>query len=147
MIIPCPYCSDTGFEDWAAKQEISCPKGCKPVDPLTDNQRTAYLRRLELTGTRAHRKEIEDTDRHFTEMLFCGAGDTTRYDVGCLHGRIDRSLTYLSGRQQPPHWQEQPTQEMLDNEEAYIRKAHLVCEQIARDVAMALTGKEITFTE
>jgi hypothetical protein len=80
-------------------------------------------------------------------MLFCGAGDQTRYDVACLHERIENALNRLSGRQQGPHWQQQPSQEMLDREKQLNDEAELVCEQVARDVAMALTGKSITFVE
>ena len=90
---------------------------------------------------------MENTDRHFTKMLFCGAGDRTRAQVALLHERIDEALNHLSGRQQGPHWQQEPSQEMLDREEALTREADLVCEQVARDVAMALTGKEITVVE
>lgn len=90
---------------------------------------------------------MKDTDRHFTKMLFCGAGDRTREQIAQLHERIDRSLTHLSGRQQGPHWREQPSQEMLDREKALNDEADLVCESVARDIAMALTGKEITFVE
>ena len=90
---------------------------------------------------------MEDTNRHFTEMLFCGAGDRTRDQIKLLHERIARALVHLSGSQQGPHWQAQPSQEMLDREEAMNREAVLACEQVARDVAMALTGKEIDFRE
>ena len=55
---PCYFCSNTGFEDWAEEQEKPCPKGCQLLEPMTDKQRMAYLRRLELTGARAHRKDF-----------------------------------------------------------------------------------------
>ena len=145
--IICPYCSNTGFIDWAEKQEEPCPKGCRPRAPVTDKQRAAYVQRLKLLGARVERVGLKDHTRHFTKMLFCGAGDQTRYDVACLHGRIEKALNHLSGRQQGPHWREQPSQEMLDREEAFNNKADLVCEQVARDIAVALTGKEITFVE
>lgn len=90
---------------------------------------------------------MKNTDRHFDKMLFCGAGDHTRGLIEHLHKRVDIGLEYLSGSQQPPHWMVQPTQEMLDAEEAMNVEARLVCEQVARDVAKALTGKEITFVE
>jgi len=88
---------------------------------------------------------MEDTDRHFTKMLFCGAGDRTRDQIQLLHERIDRALVHLSGRQQGPHWQAEPSQEMLDTEERLNCEADRTCEQVARDLAMALTGKEIVF--
>jgi hypothetical protein len=90
---------------------------------------------------------LKDTDRHFTEMLFCGAGDVTRAKIEHLITRIDTAMPYLGGRQQGPHWDRQPSQEMLDREEELTREADLVCENVARDIAMALTGKEITFVE
>jgi len=143
----CYHCSDTGFVDWAEKQEEPCPRGCRPRSPMTDKQRDAYVQRLKLLGARVERVEFKDHTRHFTKMLFCGAGDQTRYDVACLHERIEKALNYLSGRQQGPHWREQPTQEMLDREKQLNDEADRVCEQVARDVAMALTGKGITFVE
>jgi hypothetical protein len=88
---------------------------------------------------------MSDTDRHFDKMLFCGAGDRTRQQIALLHERIDKALVHLSGRQQGPHWREQPTQGMLDTEQNLNEAADLVCEQVARDIAMALTGKEIEF--
>jgi hypothetical protein len=88
-----------------------------------------------------------DTDRHFTGVLFCGAGDHTRAKIALLHERIDEALNHLSGRQQGPHWREQPSQEMLDREEELNNEAGLVCENVVRDIAVALTGKEITFVE
>ena len=90
---------------------------------------------------------LADTGRHFTKMLFCGAGEVTRAKIEHLSSRIDAAMPYLSGSQQGPHWQQQPTQEMLDREEALNHEADLVCENVARDIAMALTGKEITFVE
>jgi hypothetical protein len=143
----CYHCSNTGFIDWAEKQEEPCPKGCKPPAPLTPKQREAWRRRIELIGEYAQKLGLEDTERHFTKMLFCGAGDKTRHDVAWLHDRVEVALNYLSGRQQGPHWREQPSQEMLDQEEASTQKADLVCQEVARDIAMALTGKEITFVE
>ena len=88
---------------------------------------------------------VPSTDRHFTEMLFCGAGPLTAAMVEHLHARLDEALRRLSGRQQPPHWEFEPSQETLDAEEACNREADLICEQVARDVAVALTGKEIAF--
>ena len=150
---PCFECEQTGFLDWADKQEEPCPNGCLPPEPMTDKQKTAYLRTLELADSKTRpagsrtRPASEADDRRFTKMLFCGAGERTRYDVACLHDRIETALNFLSGRQQGPHWHEQPSQEMLDLEEADNRKADLVCEQVVRDIAVALTGKEITFVE
>lgn len=89
----------------------------------------------------------KDTDRHFQRVLFCGAGKHTTAQIEVLHGRINAALVYLGGRQQGPHWRDQPSQEMLDQEKRQNDEADLVCEQVARDVAMALTGKEITFAE
>jgi len=147
MMDLCYFCSNTGFVDWAEAQKEPCRNGCEPPVPMTSKQRTAYLRRLELSGVRARRKGSQDHTRQFTKMLFCGAGDQTRYDVACLHERIENALNHLSGRQQGPHWQQQPSQEMLDREKQLNDEAELVCEQVARDVAMALTGKSITFVE
>ena len=113
---------------------------------MTERQKGAYLRRLEL-ASESSRPAGEEDDRHFTKMLFCGAGDRTRFNVAWLLDRVEVGLNYLSGRQQGPHWREQPSQEMLDHEEASNQKADLVCQQAARDIAMALTGKEITFVE
>lgn len=103
------------------------------------------MKRDPLPQDLADRWALPSTDRHFTKMLFCGAGPLTVAMVEHLHARLDEALRRLNGRQQPPHWQVQPTQEMLDAEEASVREADLVCEQVARDVAMALTGKDITF--
>lgn len=89
----------------------------------------------------------QDTDRHFTKMLFCGAGDRTRQQIALLHERIDRALVHLGGRQQGPQWREQPSQEMLDAEQKMNDEVDLACEQVARDVAAALTGREIEFGE
>lgn len=36
---------------------------------------------------------------------------------------------------------------MLDREKTLTQEADLVCEQVARDVAVALTGREIEFGE
>ncbi|HUT76473.1 MAG TPA: hypothetical protein VM285_02240 [Polyangia bacterium] len=90
---------------------------------------------------------MEDTDRHFTKMLFCGEGDRTRQQIALLHERIEGAIPYLGGSQQGPQWREQPSQEMLDREKQLTDEATLVCEQVARDVAKALTGREIEFLE
>ena len=90
---------------------------------------------------------MKDTDRHFDKVLFCGAGDHTRGLIEHLHKRVDIALEHLSGSQQAPHWEAPPSQDMLDAEESMNQEAQLVCEQVARDVAKALTGKEITFVE
>ena len=90
-------------------------------------------------------RDLTPVDRHFTDMLFCGAGPWTSAMVEHLHARLDEALERLSGRQQPPRWEFQPSQAMLDAEEASTREADHICEQVARDVAVALTGKEIAF--
>lgn len=143
----CQYCYSTGFLDWHRDQEKPCPKGCQPPPPATAEQREAYRRRLELLKTQTRWWKLTDTDRHFKKMLFCGAGEVTRAEIEHLITRIDAAMPYLGGRQQGPHWREQPSQGMLDREEALNNEADLVCEQVARDIAMALTGKEITFVE
>ena len=143
---PCFECEQTGFLDWTTKQEHPCPRGCEPPEPMTGKQKSAYLRRLELAAETS-RPAAEEDDRHFTRMLFCGAGDRTRFNVAWLIERVEVGLNYLSGRQQGPRWQHQPSSFELDVEEAENDKANRVCEQVARDVAMALTGKEITFVE
>lgn len=88
---------------------------------------------------------MPDNKRQFFKMLFCGAGDHTKAEIERLHSRITTALNHLGGRQQGPHWTSQPTQDMLDREQQMNDKADIVCEQVARDVAMALTGKEIIF--
>lgn len=109
--------------------------------------RNQYLRRLEAVRQGARRMGLTATDRHFEKVLFCGAGDGTRHEIQVLHDRLDEAIPYLGGSQQGPRWEVPPTQEMLDAEESMNQEARLVCEQVARDVAKALTGKEITFVE
>lgn len=84
--------------------------------------------------------------RFFTDLIFCGIPEV-KTDIALLHERINLAIEGLSGSQQPPHWDSEPTDEDLRHEENLNRTAKLVCENVARDVVMALTGKEINFVE
>jgi hypothetical protein len=76
--------------------------------------------------------------RLFDEMIFMGRGDYSARDCALLTNRLDQALSYLSGIQQS----------LFDlGTEENIRKAEEPIYDIVRDIAMALTGKEIEFKE
>ncbi len=75
---------------------------------------------------------LEYTDRCFKNMLFFGNGDYSGRDARVLTAKLEDAFSWLSGLQQGP-----------DDE----RNGNLIIENVARDVVMALTGKEFTFVE
>lgn len=76
--------------------------------------------------------------RHFENMIFMGAGNYSLYRLSKLFHEIKLAVSNLNFVQQPSHEEDDSKQ----NAVAYER-----IENTVRDVAMALTGKEIIFVE
>lgn len=76
--------------------------------------------------------------RLFDQMLFMGGGDRTLKLMKTLAARLDYAFTALSGFQQNGIQGNE-----FDNQTDANDKEHL--ENVVRDVAMALTGREIDF--
>ena len=55
-----------------------------------------------------------------------------------LHNKLDHALIMLGGAQQPPHWDREPTPEMLEHEERLNREAYEACEDVICEIASAL---------
>lgn len=76
--------------------------------------------------------------RLFNEIVFMGAGDYSERACALLLNRLESAISHLSGIQQS----------LFDlGTEENIRKAEEPIYDIVRDIAMALTGKEIEFKD
>lgn len=58
----------------------------------------------------------EEKKEKFYEIWFGGCGEHSVKRVAQLHHKLDYALMMLSGSQQPPHWDREPTEEMLEHE-------------------------------
>jgi hypothetical protein len=80
--------------------------------------------------------------RENNSLLFMGNGDVSKKAVYRLMRRVRAAFIVLSGVQQPDH----PLDPIWADMHAINRKSDLIAiEGLVRDVAMALTGKEIEF--
>lgn len=80
------------------------------------------------------KKWLEGNERIFDSILFLGKGDYSLRDTEVLLERLKHAIDLLGGLQQGGH----------DENNQYYEK---YIENVARDVVMALTGKEIEFVE
>lgn len=84
--------------------------------------------------------EVKMIKRKHRQMLFMGNGEQSRIAVEELMSQVDNAFTSLSGLQQPGH----PTSaEEWEAEKKEIRGIRIEIERTVRDLACALTGKEI----
>ena len=72
--------------------------------------------------------------RYFHGLIFMGAGDRSINQCDHLHERLENGLSHLSGAQQ-----------MAFESEELRRVAEQNVEDVVRDVAAALLGREVTF--
>lgn len=79
-------------------------------------------------------KWLEVRGRLFERMLFLGDGDYSGRNGTILQARLHEALYRLGGLQQPCHDYDNSAE--IEEDEKYI-------EDVVRDVAMALTGREI----
>jgi hypothetical protein len=76
--------------------------------------------------------------RYFSEVIFFGAGDHTTKMIYLLKKRLDNAFSFLSGSQQPPHWEGKPSKEYLEREELYHKTTYNECRDVIEDIATAL---------
>ena len=81
-----------------------------------------------------------DEMRKFKSILFLGGGQHSLTEVERLKDRLEDGINILGGLQQPPHSESEKEAE-LDN--IFRLKQEKELNSIVRDIAMALTGKEI----
>ena len=74
--------------------------------------------------------------RAFLSLLFMGSGECTVRDVDLLHQRLQDALSHSSGLQQS-----------RGGEEEMDRKSTAEMEDVVRDIAAAVLGREVTFGE
>jgi hypothetical protein len=74
--------------------------------------------------------------------------DQHEHDVGQLYILLTEGIQcVLDSCMQSPHWDRNPTPEMLQAEQEYeeqAERAFLRAEDIAREIYLALTGKKVT---
>ena len=85
--------------------------------------------------------------RKHATMLFLGNHPKSGAECYELHLRLYECLSNLSGLQQPTHHETEPTKEILLKERVTTNRMELEINDFVRDIAMALTGKEIVFEE
>lgn len=77
--------------------------------------------------------QVDINDRLFDSMIFLGNGDFSEERSSVLQDRLESALSWLGGLQQGP-----------DSEDG---RGNRYIENVARDIVMALTGKEFVFVE
>lgn len=103
------------------------PDACRKVG--LDSEKTELMMRI----------IPERSDGHaFEKQIFMGAGERSVLNCGLLFGRLDEALSVLSGGQQNGGMGH-------EFDEESDRECDERLEAIVRDMAMALTGKEIDF--
>lgn len=87
-------------------------------------------------------KEISLDERNFNKTVFLGAGEFSYQMINRLHLTLDKGLSWLGGSQQPIMSTEAP---WTEEDDKFMEQVEIKIENAVRDIAMALTGKEITF--
>lgn len=82
--------------------------------------------------------------REFKKILFLGSGEYSLKNMTRLREILDKALSYLGGLQQPGHPETEEQWEQEQNERISIQEE---IDDMARDIVMALTGKEFKFIE
>jgi hypothetical protein len=83
----------------------------------------------------------EQKAENYRKLWFGGQGEFSMQRAAILHHKLDHALSMLSGSQQPPHWDREPTQEMLDREEQLNRETEEAGENAVLEIAAALGVK------
>lgn len=80
--------------------------------------------------------------RDFKEMIFLGNGKVSEGRVRALHSKLDFAVIMLGYLQQPPHSSCECEAQRAEEDN---RKGQAALEEAVRDIAAALTGREIEF--
>ena len=80
--------------------------------------------------------------RLFKTIWFAGNGEFSRAEAELLHKILEGALTSLGGSQQPGH---STNEEQAKEEEKFQNISKHEIEEAARDIVIALTGKEFEF--
>jgi len=91
------------------------------------------------------RKESQNDEmRKFNSILFLGNGKYSLKEVERLKDRLVDGINILGGLQQPPHSESKEIAELNKKHRLlYVKEL----DSIVKDIAMALTGKEIRIQE
>ena len=80
--------------------------------------------------------------RKWSKVLFMGMGEESDQLCKSLHARLEEGLHILNYHQQPPH---SASEEEADRARDAFRVEEVELQDVARDIAMALTGRNISF--
>jgi hypothetical protein len=70
--------------------------------------------------------------------IFLGNGDESKAAAAHLHKRLDEALMELSGMQQPPRWDHEPTADDLQTETRNRAEAQKIIRSVLAELAVAL---------
>jgi hypothetical protein len=80
--------------------------------------------------------------RKIKQMVFMGNGEHSLLEVKSVNKILKEAFVNLSGIQQPSHC---ASEEQVKEDRLFVKDKQKEIEDAVRDIAMALTGKDIKF--